>query len=218
MSLKFANGAVIGFSTAYATAVTASAISNASPAVATVPTGTVDPDAVLIVRSGWAGINERVAVAGDETGGALPLIGLNTTSTIDYPAGQGAGSVIAVSSFVDFNQQGDLTTSGGEQQFWTGQFLEDRSGRQIQVPTFKNAKTLTLPLYFDPALPWYAAAVEADRRKEPVVLRIALPDGDTIYRYGYMSFDSDPTLAANNPMQVTMTFSALSEPTLIEAP
>lgn len=217
MALKFANGAVIGFSTAYDAAVTASAISNANPAVATVPTGSVAPDSVVIVKSGWAGINERVAVAGTEVGGALPLLGIDTTSTNDYPAGQGAGSVIAVSTFVDFSQQGDLTTSGGEQQFWTGQFLEDRSGRQIQVPTFKNAKTLTLPLYFDASLPWYDAAVAADRAKEPVVLRIRLPDGDTIYRYGYMSFDSDPTLAANNPMQVTMTFSALTEPTLVEA-
>jgi len=211
MALRFPNGSVIGFSTSLTAGGTFTTISNANPAVSN---ATVDPgDVVVIQSSGWPGIVNRATVAG--ASGALR--GIDTSSSVEYPAGQGGGTVLIADAFVDFSQQGDLTTSGGEQQFWNGQFLEDRSGRQIQVPTFKNAKTITLPLYFDPDLPWYDAAVAADRRKDPVVLRIRLPDGDTMYRYGYMSFDSDPTMSANNPMQVTMTFSSLGEATLVEA-
>lgn len=211
MALRFPNGSVVGFSTNLTAGGTFTTISNANPAVTN---ATVDPGEVVVIESsGWSGIVNRVT----EAGAAGELIGIDTTNDVDYPAGEGAGSILVADDFVDFSQQGDLTTSGGEQQFWTGQFLEDRSGRQLQVPTFKNAKTITLPLYFDPALPWYDAAVAADRRKEPVVLRIRLPDGDTMYRYGYMSFDSDPTMSANNPMQVTMTFSALGDSTLVEA-
>ncbi len=211
MALKFPNGSVVGFSTTLAAPASFTTISNANPPVSNATL--TEDDVAVVLASGWPGILNRVAVAG----AAGQLIGLDTSSTLDYPAGEGAGTVAVADDFVDFSQQGDLTTAGGEQQFWQGQFLEDRSGRQIQVPTFKNAKTLTLPLYFDPALPWYDAAVAADRRKEPVVLRIRLPDGDTMYRYGYMSFDSDPTMSANNPMQVTMTFSALADSTMVEA-
>lgn len=216
MSLKFPNGAVYGISTAVAAAVAASAISNASPAVATVA-DEIDADTVLIIQSNWAMLNNRVAVAGEGTETTVPLIGINTTDASLYPAGEGAGKLIAASAFVDFSQQGDLSTSGGDQQFWNGQFLENKSGRQIQIPTFRNAKVYTLPLYYDPSLPWYAAAKAADQKKEPIVLRCRLPDGDTLYYYGYLSFDGDPSIAMNNPMGNTMTFTSLSEPTLVEA-
>lgn len=218
MSLKFPTGAVFGISTAVAAAVTASAVSNASPAVATVPTGSFSEGDVIVVTSGWEAANNIAVEAGTVTEGAtdsVPLLGLDSTDTDVFPAGEAAASLMVASSFVDFTQQGELSTSGGDQQFWTGQFLE--SSRQISVPTVKTPKVFTLPLYYDPALPWYAAAKDADRKREPVVLRCKLPDGDVIYRYGYLSFDSDPTMAANNPMANTMTFTALGESTLVEA-
>jgi hypothetical protein len=216
MSLKFPNGAVFGISTALAAAVAASVISNANPAVATVPSA-VTEGTVLIVLSNWAALNNRVAVAGTGTSTTAPLEGIDTTDVTLFPTGEGAGSLIAATTFVDFSQQGDMSTSGGDQQFWSGQLLEDKSGRQIQIPTFRNAKVYTLPLYYDPSLPWYAAAKAADQKKEPIVLRCRLPDGDTLYYYGYLSFDGDPSIAMNNPMGNTMTFTALSSPTLIEA-
>ena len=218
MSLKFPNGTVFGFSTALSAAIAVSGISNANPAIASIGAGAgIGADDVLVLTSGWSGINERVAVAGAVTESSVVLRGIDTSDNADYPSGGGAGSLVKASDWIEFNQQGELSTSGGEQQFWTGQFLEDRTGRQIQVPTFKNAKTFTLPLHYDPDQPWYAAAKRIDSKRSPVVLRMRLPDGDTIYRYGYLSFDSDPTVAVNTPMQNTMTFSALTEHTFIAA-
>ncbi|WP_457319819.1 phage tail protein [Stenotrophomonas sp. P5_B8] len=217
MALKFPNGTVLGISTAVAAAVAATAISNANPAVATVAAGSgISEGDVLVVRSAWPELNDRVAVAGS-SGTAIPLRGIDTTDTDDFPADQGPGSLLRVTDWIDFSQQGDVSTSGGEQQFWNGVFLEDRSGRQRQVPTIKNAKTFNLPLYFDPKLPWYQAAKKADRKKQPVVLRARLPDGDVLYYYGYLSFDADPSLSANNPMQNTATFSINSDHTFISA-
>lgn len=90
--------------------------------------------------------------------------------------------------------------------------------RLIGDAEFKqDGKVLTLPLYFDPTLPWYAAAKAADAKGMPLILRAKLPGGDTLYRYGYMSFDGDPTITANNPMGNTMTFTALTDSTLVEA-
>lgn len=215
--LKFPNGAVFGLSTAIAAAITASAVTNANPAVATTAADALADGDVVVMQSAWSLANNAVAVADSLTSTTAALRGLNALDTTLFEAGQAAMKLLVASAFVDFNQQGDPSTSGGEQQFWTGQFLEDKSGRQISVPTFKNAKTLTLPLFYDPSLPWYAAAKAAAVKKEPVVLRCKLPDGDALYWYGYLSFDSDPTIAANNPMGNTMTFTALGESSLVES-
>lgn len=214
---KFPNGAVYGFASALATNVLASAITNASPAVATVPTDAVDDGSVVVVVSNWPTLTNRVAVANELTTTTTELIGIDTSDITEFPAGAGAGSLIIAGTFTEFSQQGDVSTSGGDQQYWTGQVLEDRGGRQIQIPIYKNAKTYTLPLYYDPKLPWYAAAKAVDRKKDPIVLRCRLPDGDTLYYYGYLSFDADPTMAVNTPMQNTMAFTSISEPTLVEA-
>jgi hypothetical protein len=220
MSLTFPNGAVFGFSTAIGAAIAASAVSNADPAVATVATGAVDADDVLVMQSSWSLANNAVAEAGTVTTGAtdtVQLLGLDSTDTELYPAAGASMTLMKASGFVDFSQQGDPSTSGGDQNFWTGQFLEDRSGRQINVPTFKSAMTLTLPVYFDKSAPWFAAAKLADAKRQPIVLRCTLPDGAKLYRYGYLSFNSDPSIAANNPMGNTVTFNAMGETTIVEA-
>lgn len=222
MSLNFPNGAVFGFSTVTAAAVTASAVTNASPAIATVATGGFTEDDVVIMTSGWSAVNNAAAKVGDVTAGStndtIQLLGVNATNTTLYPAGQAAMTLAKASTFVDFSQQdgAGVSTSGGEQQFWTGQLLEDISGRQIQVPTFKNAKVLTIPLFFDPDASWYEKAKEADAAKEAIVLRCKLPNGDELYRYGYLSFDDDPSIAANTPMGNTATFTALGGTTLVK--
>ena len=118
---------------------------------------------------------------------------------------------------IDLDQQGDPTTAGGEQQYWSGTLLEDPTGRQIQIPTFKNAKTITIPLYYDPSKPWYPALKTVDAKGEPVVLRAKLAGGDVLYWYGYLSYDGDPTMAANTPMGTTATFTALADSILVEA-
>jgi len=218
MSLKFPNGAVFGISTAISAAIIATAVSNANPAVATVPTGAVDEGDVLVMLSAWPDANNTAVEAGDVTTGAsdtVKLLGFDATDVEVFEAGKAAATFKVASDFVDFSQQGEPSTSGGDQQFWTGQFLE--GSRQISVPTVKNAKVFTLPLYFDPKLPWYAAAKAADRKREPIVLRCKLPGGDVIYRYGYFSFDADPTMASNTPMGNTATFTALGDAILVEA-
>lgn len=218
MSLKLPKGVQFGFASVLATAIAATGFSKAAPAVATVPTGTVDEgEVVLIQLAGWPLLNNKVAVAGDEVAGALPLLGTDTTDATLFAGTSGAGTLLIAGAFTDFTQQGDPSTSGGDQQFWQGTLLEDPTGRQLSIPTTKNAKTLTLPLYYDPSLPWYDAAKAADARGEPVILRAKIPGGDVLYWYGYISFDGDPSIASNTPMGNTMTFTALGDSTLVEA-
>lgn len=218
MALKFPNGSQFGISTAISSVIEASAITNSNPAEVTTAGGALSEGDVVAIESSHPMLNNLATQVGTVDGTESELLGLDTSDTSIYD-GLASATVrlFKASGFVDFTQQGDPTMSGGEQQFWTGVFLEDRTGQQISVPTYKNAKSITIPVYFDPKAEWYEAARKADLKKSPVVLRCKLPDGDAIYRYGYLSFDADPNMAANSPMTNTATFTPLGRAILVEA-
>lgn len=217
MALKLPKGTQFGFAPVVAAAIATTGISKASPALASIPANSVDTDDVVVLAiPGWPALNNRVTRAGAELADAIELLGTDTTDTVIYPGTSGAGTLRKAGEFIDLDQQGDPTTAGGEQQYWTGTLLEDPTGRQIQIPTFKNAKTITIPLYYDPSKPWYPALKTADAKGEPVVLRAKLLGGDVLYWYGYLSYDGDPTMTANTPMGTTATFTALADSILVE--
>lgn len=184
---------------------------NAAPAFAEGSPKPIADDIVLLTTTGWPAANNKVGRV-DDTGA---IVGIDVSAPELYPAAAaGAVAVQGVQEWTDFTQQGEPTTSGGEQQFWNGTLLEDPSGRQISLPTFKNAKNLSLPLYFDPKLPWYKKAKLADAIGKPVVLRAKMAE-ETLYWFGYLSFDGDPTITANTPMGNMMTFTMLQESTYV---
>jgi hypothetical protein len=207
---SFPNGTVFSVSTAIAAPTTITAISNANPAVAsdaTPPTvGTFG-----VISSPWSGLNNRVSrVATVVAGTSFVIEGFDTSSTTDYPATSNTGTFAAVSSWVTLSQVTNIAKSGGTQQYFTWQYAEDPHNTQIQRPTFKNAKTLTLTLDYDPALAWYAALQAADKAQVPVVLKAVLPSGAILLYYAYPSFDSDPSMALNKNMDNIATFSQIS--------
>jgi hypothetical protein len=209
MSQQFPNGTVFSVSTALAAAIALTAISNASPAVATSATLPAD-NAIGIVTSGWPGLNQRVVRALDPATGTFKIDGFDTTDEGKYPPGAGVGSFAVASAFVAISQVTNIAKSGGDQQFYQWQYAEDPSGQQQQRPTYKNAKSITLTLDYDPALAWYAALKAADEAKEPVVLRAVVPNGDELYYLVYPSFDADPSMDLNKNMANTATFSLIS--------
>lgn len=222
MALKFPDGSVIGFSTQIAAPIAFTAITNAANPVITHASGSFSEDDVLVVQSGWALANRRIMLANAATSGGGPtttaLKGIDTTDTDLYPVGKGVGTVAVASSFVDFSQQGELTSAGGEPQTYTGKWLEDPLGQEFQVPIGQTARTYSLPLDYDASLPWYEAAKTVTRKRQPVAIRIALPDGDTIYEYGYVHFNPGMNLQSGNPIKNAVTFYLLgTEGTLIEA-
>lgn len=217
MAAYFPNGTVFAVSTAKALAVAITAISNANPAVASTATPPAN-DAIVVMTSAWPDLSDRVVKAAGADADSFELAGIDTTSTARFPTGEGVPAAYAVySGFVNLSQVTTSEKQGGEQQFFTWQYLEDRSGRQRQRPTFKNAKSLTLTLDYDPALAWYNALIEADAEKDPVVLRATLPNGVQLYYLVYPSFDGDPSMTINENMQNTATFSMISDFTRYEA-
>ncbi|ANN66470.1 phage tail protein [Bordetella bronchialis] len=216
MSSIFINGTKYSVSTGLAAAVAVTAITNANPAVASAATPPAD-GSILIVNSGWSELDETVARSANADADSFELEGVDTTSATRFPAGQGAGSVRAVDTWVPLDQVRDVQVAGGEQQYFQYQYVEDRSSRQRQKPTFKNAITLTFQLDYDPAKAWYQALIEADAARDPVVVRGILPNGAVLLYYAYPSFNKVPTGTVNENLQNTATFSLLADPIRYEA-
>jgi len=212
----FPNGTVFSVATAMAAAIAISAISNADPGVASTATPPEAGD-ICVLASGWPSLNNRVVRAASPTASAFSLEGFDTTSTSKYPAGAGAGSFQVASGWVPLSQVTSIAKSGGDQQFYQWQYAEDASGQQLQRPTYKNAKTLTLKLDYDPALAWYDALDKADEAKEAIVLRAVLPNNSILYYLVYPSFDADPSMDLNQNMGNTATFSLISKLTRYDA-
>lgn len=207
MSASFPNGTLLAVSTAFAAAKTISAVTNANPAVATSTAHGLANGAVGVFTSGWPDANDRVFRVADTDTDDFKLEGLDSSITTRFPPGEGIGLFTPVTTFVTLSQVREFSKSGGEQQFFTWQYLEDRSSRQRQRPTFKNAKSITVTLDYDPALSWYAALANADAARDAVVLRATLPNGALLYYNVYPSFDADPSLTMNENMTNMATFS-----------
>lgn len=204
MASLFPNGAIVSIGTSYSAAKTITAISNADPGVATAATHGFSDNDILVISSAWPRLDQAIVRVANSDTGTFALEGVDTTDTTLYPTGGGAGTAREVMTWVPLSQITNSTMSGGEQQFFSWQYLED--GVQRQRPTFKNARSMEFTMDFDASLAWHDALLTADRAGTPHALRVALPSGGTIYYNVYVGFDGEPTLDINQNMQVTASF------------
>jgi hypothetical protein len=216
MASNFANGTTVSISSAFDAAVTVSSITNAEQAVATVD-GTVAKGAIVLVESGWTGLNERACRVADFSANAATLEGIDTTDTTIYPEGEGVGELKVVKTWTAINQVTEVSKSGGEANFAQWQFLEDRTGTQRQRPTYRSAKSIDLTMHFDPKLAWYNELLKAAQSGELRVLKIVSPQGDVALYPVYVSFDGDPTLTVNENETVTASFALAASYTFYAA-
>jgi hypothetical protein len=204
------NGARYAVATQLAAAVAITALTNADPANATGASAPLVGD-VLLLSSGWTELDEAPARAANVVGMAFDLEGYNTSDVNRFPAGEGVGAFRVASAFVNLPKIHDIQAQGGDQNFATRQYVSDPNGKQVQAPTFKAAQSRVFMLDYDPDKPHFAALIEADRKREIVILRETLTNGDVIYYAGYLSFNKEPTRAMNEFMSNAMTFSMTSD-------
>lgn len=203
MASLFPNGSVFAMAQTYGTAIPVVSVSNANPAVATVSGTPPAENDIMVVRTGWGAVNDSVVKAGAVTADTVVLLGVDSTNEQRFPPDGSAGTIIVASNWVSLNQITDVATSGGEQQFYQWQYLEEDAQRQR--PTFKNARSMTITADYDPLLPWHQPLLDADWTREQFVFRLSLPNGDQIFYNMYPSYDGEPSLTINENMQVTLT-------------
>ena len=211
MAITLATGTVIALAQTYGASVAMSAITNATEAVATLAAGHgVVAGDYLEITSGWDLLNSRIVRAKSVSTNDVTLEAINTTSTTNYPAGSGAGSIRRITAWVNVPQVQGVSTSGGDQQYADITSLTDRT--QKQVPTTRSAQAIELTVFDDPALAYYAVAVAANDSSTTIGMRISFPNGSKLVANGYLSVQKTPTIAANAPLTATLSFSAAAEP------
>jgi hypothetical protein len=209
MSSSFPNGTVFSLYTTLAAADVITAISNANPGVASSTAHGMSDGGIALLSVASARLNNRVVRVAGSVANAWNLEGIDTTSVIKYPTGFGVGSSQLATAPAAISQVTDAQTAGGEQQFYTWQYLE--SGSQLQRPTFRNAKSLTLVMDWDPDLAWHSALLNASDDGTVLPLLATLPNGNKLYWGMYVSFDGEPSFTINENMKTTAVF-ALANP------
>ena len=210
MSSSFPNGTVFSLFTTLAAAKTISGISNATPnGVVTSTAHGYANGAIALLSVASARLNQRVVRVANQAANTWELEGIDTSSVVKYPTGFGVGSSQLATVPSAISQVTDAQTAGGEQQFYTWQYLE--SGSQLQRPTFRNAKSLTLVMDWDPTLGWHTALLNASDDGTVLPLLATLPNGNKLYWGMYCSFDGEPSFTINENMKTTAVF-ALANP------
>lgn len=203
MAVTLPNGALLHIGSAYGSALTVSAITNANPAVATSTAHGLANGDYVVFTSGWTRLNGRTFRVANITANTFDLEGIDTTSVTTYASGSGIGSVKKVTTWTQIQQALSITSSGGEQQFTDYQFLEADSA--VRIPTFKSPVQLTLSVADDPTLPGYIAAKAANDDRSPRAFRISLPNSAKLAYNAFVSIASTPSLTVNEVMALEMT-------------
>jgi hypothetical protein len=200
------NGSIVAIAASYGAEKEITALSNANPAVATLEAshGIIVGDAVELT-SGWGLLNNKIVRASVVSTNDVSLEGQNTTSTIRFPAGTGIGSLREILTWTELQQILDVTSSGGEQQFLTYQFLADDFERRI--PTNKAASGLAFRIADDETLAGYQLVAEANQDRLQRAVRITLPSGRKLFYNAVLSVNETPSLTVNEIASVEVTLS-----------
>jgi hypothetical protein len=210
MAVSLPNGALISIASGYGSAVTVTAITNATTAVASAAAHGFLVGDFVEITSGWSRLTGKVVKVGAVTTGTFELVNIDSTITSIYPAGSGIGTARKVTGYTQLSQILSSSSNGGEQQFLEYQLLE--SDAQKRIPTFKSAAGLTFTVADDTSLPGYQLAVVANDDRLPRAVKVTLPSSSIISYNCYVSINKTPTLTVNELMAFECTMSMLNEP------
>lgn len=210
MASSLPNGAALALATAYATALSVTAASNASAAVLTVTNSLSVGDYVEYV-SGWSRANNRIFRLSAVTGTTATLEGLDSSSTTLYPVGGGVGTIRKINTWTSITQVVDTVLSGGDLQTTTFQYLENDFEQELS--TVVAASSIDLTLGDDPSLAGYAALKAASDTRGTAAFRIVLPTGSILLYNTKPFLNETPTTTKNELMTVAAKLNLLGKVT-----
>lgn len=211
MAITLSTGLTASVAKTYGTSVAMSAITNASEAVATLAAGhSVVVGDYLEVTSGWGRLDKRIVRVKTVVTNDVTFESINTSSTAKYPSGAGTGSIRRITAWTQLTQVRSLSATGGDQQFADTTAIDDVVARQI--PTIRNAVTMTMDVYDDPTLGWYADVDTADASRTPFGLLMTFPNSSKLVANAYWSLQKVPTMAQNEALMTQISLSYAAEP------
>lgn len=213
--MRLPNKSIVSISSALGAPVTVSAVSNAAEAVVTAAAhGFIDGDYVLM-ESGWSKLNGRVLRVKSADTGTFVLEGFNSTDTDVFQPGAGAGTAKKVNTWAQLSEVLNLTTEGGDPQFWNYQPLESDSQKRIATGT--TPLGINFELGDNPTNAGQQAIVAASDAGSTQAIRILFPDGRLMLFGATVSTNNVPTLAVNTGMVIRVALSIESAVTRYES-
>lgn len=205
MAASLPNGATLNLATAYASPLLVTAVSNAATAVLTVTNSLVTGDYFEFI-SGWSKATNRIYRVLTATTTTINAEGLDTSNSVQFPAGQGGGTIRKINTFTQVTQILETTFSGGEVQETSFQYLENDF--ETSIPTITSASSLDITIADDASLAGYIALKNASFTRAVTALRINLTDGGVLLYNGIVALNQNPSLTKNEIRSVSAKFSA----------
>jgi hypothetical protein len=203
MSYFFPQGTKVFYSNTLASPRTVTAVTNASPAVATsVAHGYTDLDPVLFA-SAWADSNDTVFEVDQLTADSFSLLGLNATDTNVYPTGSGAGTTKKISSWIEIPQTLSISATGGGIKYGTIDPLGSR--QSSKQPIGFEAAGLDIKIGYDPTNVVITGMQSLTRVFGKVAVKLLIPGGGRVYGYGNLACSEFPEIGAkDSPIQLSV--------------
>ena len=196
-------GTLFAFATAFASAKTVSAISNASTAVVTATAHGYSNDDVVIMTSGWGKLNNRAFEVKNVTTNTFE-IKVDTTDTNIYPAGSGTGTCKKVSTLVQMSKVMNPQTSGGDPKTVNYKFLD--SDVDYSINDGFNATSYSMELDDDDTTTGYAAARSLTDTQIDTVMKMTMRNGSRIYIPGRVALNDVPRLQEGQINRISVAF------------
>jgi hypothetical protein len=184
MSYSTPAGTKFYVSSTFASAKTATNVTNANPAVVTSTShGYVDGDIVL-VTSGWEEITSMVVKVDQSDSSTFSLVGVNTSNTTLHVADGGDSSTFnLVSSWLEIPQVLTINPSGGDMKTVAVNPLARRNG--FVLPDGFNPVTIGMTIGHDVSLTNWDTLLNLSRTQTLVAYKSVKPNGAVTYAYGY---------------------------------
>jgi len=198
MAIEKSQGLQLAIASTIGTSITMSAISNATEGVATLTSGTsMTVGDIIAVTSGWTRLNNRVVRVKTVLSNDITLEGVNTSSTANYPAGEGIGSVREITAWTSITQlRPDFSAAGGG--FEQDDITLITDTRRISRPGLAQAITLEFTGFRDVSLPWVATVKAASDGSVLTPFRIITASGSKVYGNAYWGYSDEPQPDANS--------------------
>lgn len=210
MSFSLPDGSKLFIGTVSTTTIAVSAITNANPAVATVPSGhgLVSGD-IALFNSGWEEADATPFRITSSLSTSVGLEGLDSSDTAWFTAGAGTGTLQLITFSTEIAQVTDITMQGGDPKYATVGLLSRR--RDISLPAGFNAMSIQITLADDPALAGQQALVAANRTIAKKPFKIQMPGSGPAYWYGNVAFNNAPQIRKGQANTVQATVSLLGQ-------
>lgn len=211
MAIKLPDGARFELGTPGA-AKTVTAISNATEGVVNALAHGFTAGSAVIMSSGWDLIDGSIYEVGTAPAADnFKLAATNTTDTVLFPAGQGAGTATPVTAWARVPNVLAFSLTGGESENTEVDLLD--ASRKLQLPSGYSALAASVSIADDNSLPHYAQLKAAALKGGQLPFRLVLKSGAKIYFFGYVSFSGIPTVEKGNVMANKLDVAIAGDPT-----